>query len=182
MKIAFYLVGPDVPASDAMSEGRVPLNPRGIFNRSSIGARLSPVEVEVERGRLQFFAEVLGETDPVYFDKDAALAAGYHDIVALPSFFTVLDSIANKARARRGEPSSSQIIGSDYRYLLHGMEEYEYSGLIHAGDVLTLTTTVIDFYDKKGGAMEFATLKSIATHPVRGALVCATRTLIHRLN
>jgi len=181
MNIVFYLAGPTVAASNGMNEGRIALNPRGLFKRSSIGSSLTPVEVEVERGRMQFFADVLGETDPIYLEKEAALAAGYHDIVALPSFFTVLEAAANKERSRRGDLGSSQLIGSDYRYLLHGIEEYQYSGLIHAGDVLTLTTTVVDFYDKKAGAMEFAVLRSVATHPVRGELVCATRTLIHRL-
>lgn len=158
-----------------------PANPRGIFDRSSAGCSLSPIAVSIERGRLQFFAEVLGETDPVYLNSDAARAAGHPDIVALPSFFTVIQAIANEERKRRGEPSSSQLIGADHRYLLHGAETYRYSGLIYAGDEVMVTTTVANFYDKKGGAMEFASLEWTATHAARGELIHATRTLIHRL-
>lgn len=168
-------------ASDAMSSAAVATNPRGIFDRSSVGCSLSPVVVQIERGRLQFFAEVLGETDPVHLDPEAARAAGHPDIVALPPFFTVIQAIANEERRRRGEPSSSQLIGSDHRYLLHGEEDYRYAGLIYAGDEVIVTTTVADFYDKKGGAMEFATLEWTAMHASRGELIQATRTLIHRL-
>lgn len=164
-----------------MSSAALAINPRGIFDRSSVGRSLSPVAVQVERGRLRFFAEVLGETDPIHVDSEAARAAGHPDIVALPSFFTVILAIANEERRRRGEPSSSQLIGSDHRYLLHGGEDYKYTGLVFAGDEVTVTTAVAGFYDRKGGAMEFATLEFTAVHATRGKLIQATRTLIHRL-
>jgi len=154
---------------------------KGVFDRTTKGTSLPPVEVTIERGRIRFFAEVLGETDPAHTDVAAARAAGHPDLVAPPSFFMVVEAAANAELKRRGEKTAAELIGCDFRYLLHGDETYAYSGLIYAGDALTLTTTVLDFFDKKGGAMEFATLSSTLTHPTRGVIVRTSRNLLHRL-
>ncbi len=42
-----------------------------------IGHRFAPYSVDVEKGRLKFFAKAIGQTDPVYSDEAAARAAGH---------------------------------------------------------------------------------------------------------
>lgn len=164
-----------------MSVAEAPTNPRGLFDRTTKGRATAPVQVEVERGRIRFFAQVLGEADPIHSDVTAARAQGHPDLVAPASFFAVLLAMANEELTRRGEPSANKLVGCDNRYLLHGDETYDYSGLVYAGDALTVTTTVVDFYDKKAGALEFVTLGVEAVHAERGLLIRATRTLLHRL-
>ena len=156
-------------------------NPKGLFKRETRGLEIAPVAVQIERGRIRFFAEVLGETSALYTDVDAARAAGHPDIAAPPSFFMVIEAAANDERQRRGEKGAAEIVGCDFRYLLHGDEQYSYEGLIYAGDEVTLSTRVVDFYDKKGGAMEFVVFESVIAHADRGTLVRAKRTLLHRL-
>jgi len=170
-----------VEGDEDVSETTTAANPKGIFDRSTKGRVLEPVAVRIERGRIQFFAQVLGVTDPIHFDLEAARAQGYPDLVAPPSFFAVIDQAANEERGRRGQPSSATLVNVDYRYLLHGDETYEYLGLIFAGDEISFTTTVADFFDKKGGEMEFVTFVSELRHAERGVLVRATRNLLHRL-
>lgn len=155
--------------------------PKGIFDRSKKGTRLAPVVVPVERGRIRFFARVLGETDPIHFDVAEAKAKGHPDLVAPPSFFMPIEAAANEERERLGQRSILNLINCDYRYLLHGDETYDYFGLIFAGDEVTLITTIINFYERKGGAMEFVTIESELSHVARGPLVRARRTLLHRL-
>ena len=92
-----------------------------------------------------------------------------------------IEAAANEERARLGHLPVLNLINCDYRYLLHGDETYEYSGLIFAGDEVSLVTTIVDFYEKKGGAMEFVTIESELSHAERGPLVRARRTLLHRL-
>jgi len=157
------------------------VNPRGIFDRSTRGLTLKSEAVLVERGRIQFFAQVLGLADPIHFDVDAARAQGHPDLVAPASFFTVLDAAVGEARRRSGQPSAAEVVKCDYRYLLHGDETYAYFGPIFAGDEVTITTSIAEFYDKKGGEMEFVTFVSELTHAERGVLVRATRNLLHRL-
>lgn len=163
-----------------MSDNAAP-SYRGLFDRSTKGLTVAPVTVPIERGRIQFFAQVLGITDPVHTDVAAAYAKGFPDLVAPPSFFMVIEAAANDELKRMGQPSTLDRIGCDYRYLLHGDESYDYVGPIFAGEEVSLTTTVVDFYDKKGGSMEFVTLRSTVEHADRGVLVRATRNLLHRL-
>ena len=159
----------------------VQVNPRGLFDRSTRGARLGPVTVRVEQGRIRFFSQVLGETDPVHFDVQAAKAAGHPDLVAPPSFFMVVEAAANEELQGQGMPTAASLVRCDYRYLLHGDERYAYHQPLFAGDEVRFSTAVVDFYDKKGGAMEFVTFESEIVHPDRGLLIAGRRTLLHRL-
>lgn len=164
-------------APDATVQG----NPRGIFDRSTLGARTEAVEFEVEAGRVIFFAETVGETDPIHRDREAARAAGYPDVVAPATFAMVVDLEAGRLIEKRGGMGGLTLVNSDFRRLLHGEERYDYGGLIFAGDVLTVRTDVVGFEDKKGGALEFAHLRTLISHPARGPLVTITRSVLHRL-
>lgn len=157
------------------------INPRGLFDRSVNGASLGPVTVHVERGRIRFFSQVLGERHPIHFDVEAARASGHPDLVAPPSFFMVVEAAANEDLRRRGQPTAAELVKCDYRYLLHGDERYVYEQPLYAGDEVRFSTSITGFYDKKGGAMEFATFESAIVHPRRGVLIRSRRTLLHRL-
>jgi hypothetical protein len=154
---------------------------QGLFDRTTVGRKLPTVTVQVERGRIRFFAQVLGLEDPVHSQLQAAHDRGFPDIVAPLSFFTVIDAMAADELRQAGEQSAADLIGCDFRYLLHGDESYDYRGPIFAGDAVQLSTRIADFYDKKGGAMEFAVIESAVEHAERGVLLIARRTLLHRL-
>jgi acyl dehydratase len=155
--------------------------PNGIFDRSTAGQETAPVDVDVEKGRIVFFSEVIGETDPIYFDAEAASRAGYPNIVAPPTFSVVLGELARQQLERKGEPSIPEIIRCDMRLLLHGNEAYDFYGVFFAGDIIKVKSEVLGFADKKGGQLEFATVKTTFEHAVRGTIVVATRTLLHKL-
>ena len=88
-----------------------------MIDRKWIGHELPASVLPIERTRLQFFAKVIGETDPVYTDAAAARDAGYPDLPAPPTFlfaaeldsgaaFRLIDNLADpdrKAAARRAE-------------------------------------------------------------------------------
>jgi acyl dehydratase len=51
----------------------------------------------------------------------------------------------------------------DLKRVLHGEQEYEFLAPIHAGDVLTAVSTVVDVYEKpgkRGGSMNFAVIET----------------------
>ena len=107
----------------------------------------------VEAAFLKFFARATGEANPIYFDEDAARAAGHPSLPAPPTY---LFSLALCAPAKRGavlDPKDG--IGVDMRRILHGEQSFAHHRPIHAGDRLTLTTTTRDIYEKRGGALEF---------------------------
>lgn len=153
----------------------------GIFDRSTKGHVTPAIEVTLERGALTFFAETIGETDPIYTDPAAAQAAGHPDILAPPTYAVVVGTFADKIAKRAGQPDILELINGDLRVLLHGTESYRYHGPMYAGDRLQVENEVTDFTDAKGGKLEIAHITTRITHATRGLLVEAKRGIIHRL-
>jgi acyl dehydratase len=134
-----------------------------------VGVVSEPRIVEIEKGVLKFFAQATGETDPVYFDEEAARAAGHH---ALPAPPTYLFSLALSAPAKRGGVFDKEDgMGVDMARVLHGEQSFTYHRPIHAGDRLTLVTTTRDIYTKSGGALEFIVQDTQASND--GGELCA---------
>jgi len=93
----------------------------------------------------------------------------------------VIEALAAEQIERERLQSAAALVKCDFRYLLHGDERYTYIAPIYASEEVQLTTRVIEFYDKKAGAMEFVSLESEISQVGRGVLVRAARTLLHRL-
>jgi len=123
------------------------------IDRKHIGEVSEPRVIDVEKGQLRFFAKATNETNPIYFDEEAAKAAGHPAIPAPPTF---LFSLALGAPAKIGNILDSDSgMGVDLRRILHGEQRFEYDRPIYAGDRVTLITTTSDIYEKKGGALAF---------------------------
>ena len=120
-----------------------------MIDRRHIGLTLPAFEVDVEKGRLRFFAKATGQTDPVYVDEAAARAAGHPSLPVPPSFLFCLEMDAPNPAELRDR------LGIDIARVLHGEQRFVFHGLAHAGDRLRFTQRVADIYDKKGGALEF---------------------------
>jgi MaoC dehydratase-like protein len=131
---------------------------------------LAPITVDVERGRLRFFAAAIGETDPVYSDLNAAYVAGHADLPVPPTFFFSLELEAPDALGYLTE------LGVDLRRVLHGEQSFAYHSIVHAGDKLTLRPRIVDAYRKKGGALEFLVKKTDITRD--GELVAEATAVI----
>ena len=120
-----------------------------MIDRRHIGHQLPPFQVEVEKGRLRFFAKATGQADPVYIDEAAARDAGHPDLPVPLTFLFCLEMEAPNPAAIR------ELLGMDYRRLLHGEQRFVYHRMVYAGDQLTFEQRIDDIYDKKGGALEF---------------------------
>ena len=120
-----------------------------MIDRQYIGHRMPAFTVDVEKGRLRFFAKATGQTDPVYTDEAAARAAGYPALPVPPTFLFCLEMESPDPAAIRN------LLGMDYRKLLHGEQGFSYHGMAYAGDKLTFEQRIEDIYDKKGGTLEF---------------------------
>lgn len=141
-----------------------------MIDRSHIGTAFPPFTVEVERGRLRFFAKATGQTDPVYSDDEAARAAGHPGLPVPPTFLFCLEMDAPNPAAIR------ERLGLDYRRILHGEQGYTFHRLAHAGDRLTFRQHIEDIYDKKGGALEFIVRRTEVSH-AQGEPVAELRTV-----
>ncbi|HQY07489.1 MAG: MaoC family dehydratase N-terminal domain-containing protein [Leptothrix sp. (in: Bacteria)] len=141
-----------------------------MIDRRHIGTALPPFTVDVERGRLRFFAQATGQTDPVYRDDAAARAAGHPGLPVPPTYLFCLEMDGPNPAAIR------ELLGLDYRRLLHGEQGFSFHRLAFAGDRLTFRQRIEDIYDKKGGALEFIVRCTEVTNQ-RGEPVAELRTV-----
>lgn len=118
-----------------------------------VGVVSEPRTVDIEKGFLKFFAKATGETNPIYFDEAAALAAGHPAIPMPPTYFFSLQMSAPANRGDVFDPVNG--IGVDMHRVLHAEQGFTYHRSVYAGDRITITTSTRDIYAKKGGALEF---------------------------
>src|ERR1700722_4219781 len=122
---------------------------KSMLDRSFIGSAFKPFSIAVEPGRLKFFAKVIGETDPLFFDRSAAKAAGYKDVMVPPTFLWCLEM------ARENPLDTLDLLGIDIAKILHGEQSFRYFKSAYSGDRLTYKAHIADIYDKKKGQLEF---------------------------
>lgn len=139
-----------------------------MIDRSYIGHSMPAFQVEVEKGRLRYFAKATGQDDPVYTDEATAHAAGHPSLPVPPTFLFCLEMESPDPAALRN------LLGLDYRRLLHGEQGFSYHAMAYAGDTLTFEQRIDDIYDKKNGALEFVVRKTRVTNQ-HGKLVAELR-------
>ncbi|MDI1339730.1 MaoC family dehydratase N-terminal domain-containing protein [Polaromonas sp.] len=120
-----------------------------MIDKKFIGYELPPTLWDVEKGRIRFFAEVIGATDAIHLDATAAKAAGYRNVVAPPTYIFGAESDSGALM------KLLDTLKIDLRKVLHGEQRFDYHAPVCAGDTLRFQTRVADIYDKKGGALEF---------------------------
>jgi acyl dehydratase len=139
-----------------------------MIDRRHIGHTMPPFSVAVEQGRLRFFAKATGQADPVYVDEEAARAAGHPGLPVPPTFLFCLEMESPNPAAIR------DMLGLDYKRLLHGEQGFDYHAMAYAGDTLTFSQRIEDIYEKKNGALEFVVRKTRVTNQ-RNELVAELR-------
>jgi acyl dehydratase len=124
---------------------------------------------EVSRVKIADFADAIGEQSELCRDRDAAVKAGYPDVIAPPTFAIVISM--NSSAEVNADPG----LGLDYSMVVHVEQSFAYSRPLHAGDVVTATTTIESI--RAVGAMSvLVTSTEIAT--VDGEHVCTAKSTI----
>ncbi|MEY1662353.1 MaoC family dehydratase N-terminal domain-containing protein [Isoalcanivorax beigongshangi] len=123
-----------------------------------IGTELPSFSVDVEAGRLRFFAKATGNADPIYVDREAARAAGYSDIPIPPTFLFCLEMESPQPSAMR------ELLNIDIGKVLHGEQQFIYHRPVCVGDRITFAPRISDIYAKKGGALEFVVRQTRVTN------------------
>ena len=136
----------------------------GVDRTKFIGHETAPFTVDIEKGRLKFFAKAIGETDPIYADEAAAKAAGHRTIPVPPTFLFCM---------QMEQPNPYALyttMGIRIEQILHGEQQFTYHKLAYAGDRLTLQMKIRDTYSKKGGTLGFV-VRDTVIKDADGALV-----------
>ena len=126
----------------------------------------------VAREKVREFASAVFATAAIHHDLDAAIAAGYSDLVAPPTFPIVIQEKTLK------QLLSHPGAGIDFSRVVHGDQKFEYRRPLVAGDEVVATLRVTKIQSLGGHTMvtSESTIATTAAEPV----VVATSTLVIR--
>ena len=125
------------------------------LSKEIIGSTLESFNMRIEREALQSFCAAIGETNPIYLDRDAAVAAGFRDTPIPPTFQT---SFLFKGYGYEKFWETLRSFGIDTNRLLHTKQEYSYFEPVYPDDVITGKAEIIEV---RTGKLEMATLKTV---------------------
>ena len=126
----------------------------------------------VGREKIREFAAAIGATNPEYHHPEAARAIGYADVVAPPTFPTVVTMAASR------QIISDPELGLDYTRVVHGDQRFSYTRPVVAGDTLICTNTVEEITQR--GGHDFMTTRTDVTTESGEPVVTAWSKLVQR--
>jgi acyl dehydratase len=139
---------------------------------AGVGKVYPPFEYEVGREKIREYANAVGETNAVHYDRDAARKAGFRNVVAPPMFCVVYSAGA------MGPAILDPQLGINLMMMVHGSQEFEWDEPVVAGDTITTATRVRDIYEKNG--MKFFVFESVSKNQDGKTTVTGTWTNIVR--
>lgn len=133
-------------------------------------------EMKVTATDIAKFAHATGESNPIHFDRQAAVAAGYPDVVA-PTLFTYVVRMHASALVSPDElepdgSPSSDVPPLTTRRAMAGETSVVFGDPVVAGDVITVEKRLANMYEKEGrsGPLVFVEMEFTFTNQ-RGELV-----------
>ncbi len=146
-------------------------------DKSKVGKQYSTPPWEVERCKIRELVRAIGDPNPIYVDKQAAIKEGYKDTPAPPTYITV------PANWQSQTEQFMKDLSINYMMVVHGSEEYEYHKEIYPGDVLTGTTRVASIVEKEsksGKKMDVITIETEFRNQSGEKVLVARTTMIER--
>lgn len=111
-----------------------------------------PDRYQVGVEKIREFADAIGDPNPVYRDAEAARALGHPDVIAPPTFVTVINLRAISRIV--ADPD----LGLDWNRVVHGEQSFRYTRPVRAGDSLALTATIEKVLSRAGN--DFLTVRA----------------------
>jgi acyl dehydratase len=122
--------------------------------KAAVGVESEPWTYEITTTSVRAFARGVGYDDPVYFDVEAAKAAGYESLPAPPTYLgTPVYLPAQSDPTFSGPRGSGGGVRHGLKNVLDGGTETIYERVPVAGDVLSVTTKVADLEVKESKSL-----------------------------
>ena len=140
------------------------------LDQSFVGRTYAPTApYEVGRQKIREFAQAIRDLHPAYLDPEAARALGYPDVIAPPTFATVISV-----------PAADQVtfdpaLGLPWDRVVHGDQRFEHVRPMRAGDRITAVVSVEEIRHMAGNDM-IKLRCELSTE--QGEPVCVVRTLL----
>jgi acyl dehydratase len=110
----------------------------------AVGKQWPGATYQASRAKIAEYANVIGAENPVHFDREAALAEGFRDVVAPPMFCVVYSAPA------MGPAILDPEVGMNFAAMVHGGQEFEWGEPVCSGDEITTTPRCAEIYEKDG--------------------------------
>ena len=110
----------------------------------AVGKEFPTTSYEIGKEKIGEYARVLGIENPVHFDREAAKAAGFRDVVAPPMFCVVYASPAV------GPAMFDSEVGMNFATMVHGGQEFVWDEPACSGDQISTTARVLEIFEKDG--------------------------------
>ena len=138
----------------------------------AVGKEWPATSYEVGKEKIGEYARVLGIGNPVHFDREAAKAAGYRDVVAPPMFCVVYSAPA------LGPAMFDPEVAMNFAAMVHGGQEFVWSEPACSGDEITTRARCLEIYEKDGKG--FYVFETVSTNQDGAEVVRGTWTNIVR--
>jgi acyl dehydratase len=122
--------------------------------RSRIGEHVTYTAPEpLGRAAIRYFAEAIGDDNPLYTDAAHARAAGYDDVVAPPTLLMETNQyVPGRARDDAGYKGHQWDLPVSGCRLIRGGNRYEFHAPVHPDDVVTATWQITSADEKTSGS------------------------------
>jgi len=137
-----------------------------MVDQSAVGRAFTPVTARVEPGRLRFFLNTLGESNPVFRDAGAPVPPTYLFCLEMMDATEPFEFLT--------------ALNIDLARVLHGEQRFDYHAPVVMGDALTFKSKVTSVTEKKGGAMTLIVIETAVTNQDGVHVADVSRTVVVR--
>lgn len=142
------------------------------YDESVVGKEADLGSKEITREHIRRFCEVLGETNPLYTDDEAAAAGPYGSIIAPPGFVYTLNfgQAGLDAKVKFGNTT------------FHSGERAELHEVVRPGDTISAKQFIKEVYAKTGrtGTMVFVVRRTELRNQKSELVAAVEQSMVHR--
>lgn len=113
-----------------------------VIDQKFVGKEYPVTVYEIGREKMKEYATAIGDTNPMYFDKDAGAKSSYGDNVAPPNFAAVYNLMGCAQMFFDPE------LKINFAMLVHGEQDFEFVKPVKPCDVITTTGRIAGIAQK----------------------------------
>jgi acyl dehydratase len=160
----------------------------GTLLTDELRARIGEIKVYVApepigKAAFRYFAQAIGDDNPLYTDDQFAQQHGYAGVIAPPTLICETNQYANLVRESTGYAGHGWDIEIPGTRLLRGGNEYTFHQAVRPDDILTVTWRIVDMVERassKGMPMVIVTSEATYENHLGELLVTNIETLIYQ--
>jgi acyl dehydratase len=160
----------------------------GTLLTDELRARIGEVKIYIApepigKAAFRYFAQAIGDNNPLYTDDKFAQQHGYAGVIAPPTLVCETNQYANLERQTTGYAGHGWDLEIPGTRLLRGGNEYTFHQAVRPEDILTVTWSIVDMFERassKGTPMVIVTSQAQYENHLGNLLVTNIETLIYQ--